>query len=72
MKFKFPFSFQLKRFCAMICAVVLCLSMTACGGSEQPSNGESNPKPRLCSLCRRSRGNVYRISTSGSWGSASK
>lgn len=42
MKFEFPFSFQLKRFCAMICAVVLCLSMTACGG-EQPSNGESNP-----------------------------
>ena len=43
MKFEFPFSFQLKRFCAMICAVVLCLSMTACGGSEQPSNDESNP-----------------------------
>ncbi len=43
MKFEFPFSFQLKRFCAMICAVVLCLSMTACGGGDQPSNGESNP-----------------------------
>lgn len=39
MKIKFPFGFQLKRFCAMICAMVLCMSLAACGSGEQPKTG---------------------------------
>lgn len=39
MKIKFPFGFQLKRFCAVVCAVALCLSLAACGSAEKPQVG---------------------------------
>ena len=43
MKYIFPFGLQAKRFCALICAMVLCLSLAACS-SEEPSKDNSNAK----------------------------